>query len=101
MADAEDKEVQHRFGMPVEPGQKWARVGDTEPRVAGIPRSWISPAVGKIDTRRIRHPMRWMRWRLQVRRLGPEAPDYPESESKPPRDGANDAKNAPDRHKTS
>jgi hypothetical protein len=42
--------------------------------VLGVPRSAFVPR--PIDLRWLRHPLRWTRWRLAVRRLGPYAPDY-------------------------
>ena len=32
------------------------------------------------DLRGLAHPVRWWRWRRQVHRLGPYAPEYDESE---------------------
>jgi hypothetical protein len=44
---------------------------DTRPRVLGIPTSGF--AVRPMDLRWLRHPVRWRRWRREVRRLGPYA----------------------------
>src|ERR1700688_1788148 len=43
-------------------------------RFLQIPRNWIGPL--RLHVRRVAHPVRLLRWRLQVRRLGPYAPDY-------------------------
>jgi hypothetical protein len=69
-----DSEHRHLAGMPLEAGHLLPRVGPTEQRVLGLPLSWFSrrPA----DFSGLRHPLRWTRWRLQVHRLGPYAPDY-------------------------
>lgn len=53
---------------------RW-RVGETEPRVAGLPLSWFAWR-SEVDTRAVRHPVKWIRWRARLRRLGPYAPDF-------------------------
>jgi hypothetical protein len=57
------------------------RSEEYQPRVLGIPRDWFgivreAPGSRAFDVRRITHPVRWWRWRRQVHRLGPYAPDY-------------------------
>lgn len=64
-------------GLPARSGRKWLRVGEVEPRVLGFPRSWFGPR-NPLDARWARHPIRWVRWRNEVRRLGPYAADYEE-----------------------
>ena len=71
----DDREPQRFLGMPVPSGAFQRGINETEQRVLGFPRSWFSPK--RIDTRWLRHPIRWTRWRLRVRRLGPYADDYP------------------------
>jgi hypothetical protein len=44
---------------------------DTRPRVLGIPTSGFSRK--PVDLPWLRHPIRFARWRLEVRRLGPYA----------------------------
>lgn len=44
----------------------------TEPRVLGLPLSWFRPP-GDVDLRWLRYPVRWARWRAEVRRRGPYA----------------------------
>jgi hypothetical protein len=47
---------------------------DTRPRVLGIPTTgWGQKP---IHLPWLRHPIRWTRWRLEVRRLGPYARKY-------------------------
>ena len=70
----DDREPQRFLGMPVPSGAFRRGISDTEQRVLGFPRSWFSPQ--PIDTRWLRHPIRWTRWRLRVRRLGPYAGPY-------------------------
>ena len=57
------------------------RPAEDQPRVLGIPRDWFAvnrrePGSPTIDLRRIAHPVRWLKWRRALRRLGPYAPDY-------------------------
>ena len=47
-------------------------VGETEPRFLGMPARWVRPSVA-IEARAARHPIRWLHWRVEVRRLGPYA----------------------------
>jgi hypothetical protein len=52
-----------------------------QPRVLGINRHWFAvlrdrPGARTFDLRWVAHPVRWLRWRRQVHRLGPYAPDY-------------------------
>ena len=59
-------------GIPVG-GRGWRPiVEETEPRFLGMPTRWVRPPVA-IEARVARHPIRWLRWRLEVRRLGPYA----------------------------
>jgi hypothetical protein len=51
------------------------RLDETEPRALGMPLSWFA-AREPIDLRWVRHPLRWVRWRAEVRRRGPYAPRY-------------------------
>ena len=48
---------------------------EVEPRALGLPLSWFR-ADEPIDLRWVRHPYRWLRWRLEVRRRGPYAPRF-------------------------
>ena len=66
--------TRHRSGL---------RPEDYQPRVLGIPRDWIQVNRQKTGSptfavRRIAHPVRWWKWRREVHRLGPYAPDYDE-----------------------
>ena len=60
-----------------------ARVGETEPRVAGIPQRWISPWLDRIDTRSTPGPIRWA-----FSRLRPAAPESQETETTRPPDSS-------------
>ena len=66
------EEPKRVLGFPLR--QAGPRRREDEPSVLGLPRGWISPPA--FDLRRIAHPLRWWRWRRQVQRLGPYAPDY-------------------------
>jgi hypothetical protein len=57
------------LGIPVEPGEWRPKVDPAEQRVLGVPRSWLGPRE-PLDIRWIRHPMRWLRWRSEVRKRG-------------------------------
>ncbi|HEX3822917.1 MAG TPA: hypothetical protein VHV79_00445 [Mycobacteriales bacterium] len=70
------REPQHFLGVPLSTGSPSIRVDPTEPRVLGLPRSWFR--VAPIELTWLRHPIRWSRWRLEVRRLGPHAPSFEE-----------------------
>ena len=63
------------LGAPVEHGGRQFRMDETEPRALGLPLSWFRTDE-PIDLRWIRHPYRWVRWRLEVRRRGPYAPRF-------------------------
>jgi hypothetical protein len=64
--------------MQIEPGGSFPRVNPTEQRVLGIPLSWYR--TDPVDLSGLRHPIRWMKWRVRVHRLGPYAPDDDERE---------------------
>jgi len=51
-------------------------IGDTEPRVAGMPLRWFKREGPPSDNRWVRHPVAWVRWRSAVRRDGPYAPGF-------------------------
>jgi hypothetical protein len=73
MTDHDDREPQRVLGIPVRSSGGRPFVGDTEPRVAGLPASWLSgPTVGLSW---LRHPIRQAKSRRQVRGDGPYAPD--------------------------
>jgi len=61
--------------MPEEDSGKHFRMDDTEPRAMGLPLSWFRTSES-IDLRWVRHPYRWVSWRLEVRRRGPYAPRF-------------------------
>ncbi|HTW09185.1 MAG TPA: hypothetical protein VME46_16890 [Acidimicrobiales bacterium] len=63
------------LGFPVRPGQRWPLGDDDGQHALGLPEGWRGPA-GAADTRWVRHPVYWCRWRAQVRRLGPYAPSF-------------------------
>jgi hypothetical protein len=65
------------------------RPEDYQPRVLGINRNWFAvlrdrPGTRAFEVRRVAHPVRWWRWRRQVHRLGPYAPDYDDDGSSLP-----------------
>jgi hypothetical protein len=45
--------------------------------IIGLPKRWFT-GLRDVDTRWCRHPVKWLKWRSQVRRLGPYAPNYDE-----------------------
>lgn len=58
-------------------GRRRPVVDEVEPRVAGLPRRWFRPKVRtEFDYRWLRHPVRWIGWRLAVHRDGPFAPKF-------------------------
>jgi hypothetical protein len=61
--------------VPAEQGGKRLRMDETEARAAGLPLSWFR-TTEPIDLRWMRHPVRWLRWRFEVRRRGPYAPRF-------------------------
>jgi hypothetical protein len=74
-------EPQRVLGFPVtRGGQRQGGRGrsDASQRVLGLPANWFGSqrAGHPRDTRWLAHPARWLRWRMQVRRLGPYAPDF-------------------------
>ncbi len=80
----DDWEPQRFLGVPRRPDGRWRIDADsTEPRVFGVPRSWL--AVRVPDLRWLRHPVRWTRWRLDVRRRGAYAPTFEECARSPQR----------------
>ena len=82
----EENDVVHEDGEPrrvlgIPRLRSGVRPDECQPRVLGIPRDWFvipreRPGSAAFDVRRVAHPMRWWRWRRQVHRLGPYAPDY-------------------------
>lgn len=78
-----DWEPQRVLGMPVQPGDWRPRTGGNEQRFLGVPSGWHRES-GSPDTRWLRHPLRWAKWRLQVHKLGPYAPDYSDGPTGPP-----------------
>ena len=73
----DDEEPKRLLGFPIERGDWRPRTDDYEPRILGIPSSWFGSNQGQsTDLRWIRHPIRWARWRFEVRRLGPYAPEF-------------------------
>ena len=73
----EDYEPQRVLGFPVARGDWRPRQKGSGQGAFGVPLSRVGPRPA-LDTRWARHPVRWLRWRAQVRRLGPYAPDYEE-----------------------
>ena len=70
----DDREPQRVLGMPTGRGDWRVRSDDTRPRVLGVPVTWVRPR--PVDLRWVRHPVRWVRWRRDVHRRGPYAPDF-------------------------
>jgi hypothetical protein len=73
----DEEEPQRFLGFPVARGFSSWRItrDDTRPRVMGIPRvEYTGKPLGKpLDLRWVRSPIRWMRWRREVRKQGPYA----------------------------
>jgi hypothetical protein len=69
-------EPQRVFGFPVEGGRWRLRMDAYEPRAMGLPARWFGTP--HLDTRWLHHPVRWLRWRADVRRRGPYAPSFDE-----------------------
>ena len=67
----EAEEPKRVLGIPLSGA---SRREEFRPGVLGMPRHWFGPPT--VDVRRLAHPVRWWRWRRQVRRLGPYAPGY-------------------------
>jgi hypothetical protein len=107
VTDEEDSEVHEGqeparvLGMPGLRGS--VRPEEYQRRVLGISTDWFAilrarPSSSGFDVRRLAHPVRWWRWRRQVHRLGPYAPDYDDGASarrgrargKPTQDGSQD-----------
>jgi hypothetical protein len=61
--------------VPAEHGGRHLLMDETEPRALGLPLSWFRTSE-PIDLRWARHPYRWIRWRVEVRRDGPYAPHF-------------------------
>jgi len=63
--------------------------GDYERRFLGFPRDLFGFLRERqrprtpVHVRRIAHPVRWVKWRRQVHRLGPYAPDFDDSDGHP------------------
>ena len=79
----EGEEPRRLLGMPIRPDGV-VHKGEEPKRVLGmpIPLGWIDLPTFHIG--RFLHPVRWMRWRVQVHRLGPYAPDYDNSGGRSP-----------------
>jgi len=72
---ASEEEPAHLLGM--EWRSKAERLQEAEGQhVLGVPQGWIHPPS---DFAAVRHPLRWLKWRREVRRKGPFAPDLDES----------------------
>ena len=73
----DEEEPQRFLGFPVARGFSSWRItrDDTRQRVMGIPRvEYTGKPLGKpLDLRWVRSPIRWMRWRREVRKQGPYA----------------------------
>jgi hypothetical protein len=69
----DEEEPQRFLGFPVTRGFSSWRIArdDTRPRVLGLPR--VEHTGKPLDLRWARSPIRWIRWRREVRRLGPYA----------------------------
>ena len=74
MTDA-NEEPQRVLGVAARRDGRRLQVGETEQRVLGLPIRWFR-SEGNVDTRWVRHPITWLRWRVHVHRLGPYAPEY-------------------------
>jgi hypothetical protein len=73
----QDHEEPQRFlGFPVARGVGTWRLSrdDTRPRVMGIPR--VEYTGKPLELRWARSPIRWFRWRREVRRKGPYARSF-------------------------
>lgn len=70
-----DEEPTSWLGMPFDRTGGRIRKNESEQRVLGVPRSWFWTGQAP-DLRWVRDPVRWLRWRLEVRRRGPYAPNY-------------------------
>jgi hypothetical protein len=73
--DETEQRVRRAQGPPAEDGGKRLLMDETEPRAMGLPLSWFRTTEA-IDLRWARHPVRWIRWRLDVHRRGPYAPRF-------------------------
>jgi hypothetical protein len=71
-----DDEPRRASGTPTSPGRSRLPIDPTEKRVLGIPLSWY--AHEPVDLSGLRHPVRWLRWRLSRHRNGPYAPSFKE-----------------------
>jgi hypothetical protein len=90
VSDENDREVREGeqpsriLGIPRLEGS--VRPEEFQSRVLGIPTDWFAilrarPDTSGFDVRRLAHPVRWWKWRRQVHRLGPYAPDYDDGET--------------------
>lgn len=57
------------------PDGPWWRTDDDSPRVLGFSRNRL-PSLVQVPVLPLRHPVKWVRWRRCVRRLGPYAPHF-------------------------
>jgi hypothetical protein len=86
----EETERGRFFGLPAREGGWLPEASDTEPRILGVPQSWVGfgrDPKRDIDMRWLKHPLRWSRWRREVRRRGPYAPTYEDFPADAPKDG--------------
>ena len=75
MNEEQERPDRTRPEQPAAHMGKRLRMDETEPRALGLPLSWFR-VDEPIDLRWARHPYRWIRWRLEVRRRGPYAPRF-------------------------
>ncbi len=79
----EGEEPRRVLGFPL-PAHRVVREGEEPRRVLGFPVPLGLLEAPNFHFRRVVHPARWVRWRLQVRRLGPYAPNYDDFRSSIP-----------------
>ena len=72
----EGEERKHVLGLPVPAAPP---EGELPKSIFGFPVSQYWEGWPTIHIRRIAHPVRWAKWRLQVHRLGPYTLDFDES----------------------
>jgi hypothetical protein len=78
----EDTEPKRVAGIPVVSRSSRTKDRPAEQYVAGLPRSWFRSVGASVDFRWIRHPIQWLNWRSQVRKLGPYAPRFENTKPK-------------------